>query len=112
MQGLDIREKAELLRLLGHPTRLMILQELYKGAKCVNNIQDLLELRQSKVSQHLAILRHRQIVDFYEDGTLRCYYLKRPSLVRELFRYLHGKYPVVKRSCEDIRREGLRRKRK
>ncbi len=109
MKDLDYRKKAEILKLLSHPTRLMIMHELSKGAKCVTDIQDLLEIRQSNVSQHLSALRRIEVVDFYEDGALRCYYLTRPRLVRELFRFISGSYPVVIRSREDVHKEGLRR---
>jgi len=81
MKSLNIREQAELLRQLGHPTRLAILQELMKGGKCVTDIRDLLEVPQANVSQHLMVLRQQRIVDFSEDGKLRCYYLKRPALL-------------------------------
>ena len=38
------REAANLLRLLGHPVRLALLEELAKAPKCVTDIQDLLEV--------------------------------------------------------------------
>ncbi len=106
MKNLDIREKADLLRLLGHPTRLLILEELARGVKCVTDIRDLLDIPQPNVSQHLAVLRQARLVDFYEDGQLRCYYLLRPALVAALLAFLGGEYPVVKRDREDVRREG------
>ncbi|GAB4252304.1 ArsR/SmtB family transcription factor [Deferrisoma sp.] len=106
MKDLDIREKADLLRLLGHPTRLLILEELARGVKCVTDIRDLLDIPQPNVSQHLAVLRQARLVDFYEDGQLRCYYLLRPALVGALLEFLVGEYPVVKRDREDVRREG------
>lgn len=93
MKSLSIREQAELLRQLGHPTRLAILQELMKGGKCVTDIRDLLEVPQANVSQHLTVLRQQRIVDFSEDGKLRCYYLKRPTLVHALFKFISGGYP-------------------
>jgi len=93
MKSLNIREQAELLRQLGHPTRLAILQELMKGGKCVTDIRDLLEVPQANVSQHLMVLRQQRIVDFSEDGKLRCYYLKRPALVHALFKFISGEYP-------------------
>ncbi len=37
----DLREKAALLRVLGHPVRLAILLELAAGPKCVTDIQEL-----------------------------------------------------------------------
>lgn len=63
---------AELLKACSHPTRLMILNELMNGVKCVNDIEDLLEVRQTNISQHLAVLRHAKLVDYAQDGTLRC----------------------------------------
>ncbi len=109
MKKLDYRKKSEILKLLSHPARLMIMYELSRGAKCVTDIQDLLEIRQSSVSQHLSALRRIEVVDFYEDGALRCYYLTRPGLVEELFRFISGSYPVVIRSRRDVHKEGLRR---
>ena len=109
IRALELRRKAELLRLLAHPTRLAIIETLGPGAKCVTDIQDLLDIRQANVSQHLHALRREQIVDYHEDGTLRCYYLTRPKLARALLRLLAGEYPVVSRSADSVRREGRRR---
>ena len=108
MNQLDMRDKAEILKLLGHPTRLLILEELAKGAKCVTDIQDLLDIEQSNLSQHLSVLRRLKIIDFYEDGTLRCYYITRPRMADSLFMFISGNYPVVRRSCEEVRKEGER----
>ncbi len=93
MNTLTLRERAELLRQLGHPVRLAILEELMKGGKCVTDIRDLLEVPQPNVSQHLTVLRQQRIVDFSEDGKLRCYYLRRPALVQALFEFISGRYP-------------------
>lgn len=109
MKNLETRERAELLRQLGHPTRLAILQELLGGVKCVTDIRDLLDVAQPNISQHLAVLRQHHIVDYYEDGPLRCYYLRRPSLVKALTRFLSGAYPSVQRDRVAVRREGKRR---
>ena len=108
MNQLDMRDKAEILKLLGHPTRLLILEELAKGAKCVTDIQDLLDSEESNLFQHLSVLRRLKIIDFYEDGTLRCYYITRPRMADSLFMFLSGNYPVVRRSCEEVRKEGER----
>jgi ArsR family transcriptional regulator len=105
----DLREKAALLRVLGHPVRLAILAELSAGPKCVTDIQELLEVQQANVSQHLAALRHENIVDYHEDGKLRCYYLARPALVKSLLRFIRADYPIMKQSKESVRRSGRRR---
>jgi ArsR family transcriptional regulator, arsenate/arsenite/antimonite-responsive transcriptional repressor len=109
MKNLNIRDKAEVLRQLAHPIRLQILEELATGAKCVTDIQDLLEIPQPNVSQHLLVLRRNRIVDFYEDGPLRCYYLLRPALVTKLFHLLSSEYPIVERDREEVRLEGRQR---
>ena len=109
MKDLSLRRKAELLRVLAHPTRLAILEELRHGPKCVSDIQDLVDVAQANVSQHLAALRRERIVDYHEDGNLRCYYITRPGLVRALQRLLDGDYPVVVRPRESVRQAGRRR---
>jgi len=111
MKTLALRDKADLLRVLSHPTRLAILEGLSQGAKCVSDIQDLLDVPQANVSQHLLALRRDRIVDYHEDGKLRCYYITRPLLVKALLRFLDGEYPVVVRSVKSVRREGRRRER-
>jgi ArsR family transcriptional regulator len=100
---------AELLRVLAHPIRIALLEQLAGGPRCVSDIQDLLEIRQPNVSQHLAALRREGIVDYHEDGKMRCYYVARPDLVRALLRFLRGDYPVVECSPAAVRRRARQR---
>ena len=101
---------AELLKAFSHPTRLMILNELLGGVKCVTDIEDLLSARQANVSQHLSVLRHAKLVDFAQDGALRCYYLCRPRLVRDMLRLLGRGEKAIKRTREQIAAEKRRTK--
>jgi ArsR family transcriptional regulator, arsenate/arsenite/antimonite-responsive transcriptional repressor len=107
---------AELLKAFSHPTRLAILQELIAGPKCVTDMEELLPARQANISQHLAVLRHAKLVDYAQDGALRCYYLCRPRLVRDMLALVGRDEPVVKRTAEEIRadkdrlEEALRKK--
>jgi DNA-binding transcriptional ArsR family regulator len=48
---------AKALKSLSNKWRLMILCQLVKGEKSVGEIQDVLDLSQSALSQHLAVLR-------------------------------------------------------
>jgi|GEM_PF-375328 len=106
---LNLRQKAELLRTLAHSVRLAILEELSKGAKCVTDIQDLLDVSQPNISQHLKALRGDEIVDFYEDGNLRCYYITRPTLVEAMVALISREHRLVIRPAQEVRREGKRR---
>ncbi len=96
---------AELIKAFAHPTRLLILRELLTGPKCVTDIEDLVPARQANISQHLAVLRFARLVDNAQEGALRCYYLARPRLVRQLLAVVDRDHPVIKRSADDIKRE-------
>ena len=97
------KDSAELLKAFSHPIRLAILQELLAGPICVTDMEEILPARQANISQHLAVLRYTRLVDYAQDGALRCYYLCRPNLVRDLLALVGRDEPVVKRTPEDIK---------
>jgi ArsR family transcriptional regulator len=82
----------DILKLVAHPVRIAILDELSKGVKCVSDLEDFLEIRQSNISQHLSVLRHSGIIDFFIDGRLRCYFLKSPFII-DLLEIVKKDYP-------------------
>lgn len=96
------RSAAELLKAFSHSTRLAILEELLAGPKCVTDMEELLPARQANISQHLAVLRHAHLVDYAQDGSLRCYYLCRPKLAEDMLALVGRNDPVVLRTPEDI----------
>ena len=98
----DSQAAAELLKAFSHPTRLAILVELVAGPKCVTDMEELLPARQANISQHLAVLRHAKLVDYAQDGSLRCYYLCRPKLVEDMLKLVDRNDPVIRRSPEEI----------
>jgi DNA-binding transcriptional ArsR family regulator len=83
--------KLEILKVIAHPVRVQILEELGKGVKCVSDLEDFFEIRQSNISQHLSLLRRCDLIDFYVDGRLRCYFLKDP-FIPDLLELLKKKY--------------------
>ena len=83
--------RIETLKLVAHPARIAILEELTKGVKCVSDLQGFLEISQSNISQHLSTLRHANIIDYFIDGRLRCYFLKNP-LITDLLEVLKKEY--------------------
>ena len=52
----------ELLKAMANEWRLMILCQLSDGEKTVSELQEILGLSQSALSQHLAVLRREKIV--------------------------------------------------
>jgi DNA-binding transcriptional ArsR family regulator len=83
----NFEKEAQVFKALAHPTRLLIINTLLEeGEKCVFNIQDLLKASQPNISQHLKILKYADIVDFRQQGNLRCYFLKYPKKIRALLK--------------------------
>ena len=72
--------KIEILKIIAHPVRIKILQELMNGVKCVSDFEEFLEISQPNVSQHLSLLRRYGIIDYFVDGRLRCYFLRDPMI--------------------------------
>ena len=98
----DSQAAAELLKAFSHQTRLAILVELVAGPRCVTDMEELLPARQANISQHLSVLRHAKLVDYAQDGALRCYYLCRPKLVEDMLSLVGRNDPVVKRTPAEI----------
>ncbi len=67
------REKADLLKALAHPTRLCIVHGLIENDCNVNGIIERLRMPQSTISQQLAVLRNKGIIEGRRNGTVVCY---------------------------------------
>jgi DNA-binding transcriptional ArsR family regulator len=61
--------KAELFKTLGHPVRIRILELLRDQEMTVSDLQARLDVEMSSVSQHLSLLRARQLVVGRKEGT-------------------------------------------
>lgn len=72
---------AEIFKAMGHPTRLSILLGLTKKQCNVNYIVEKLNISQSTVSQHLAILRRTRIVECSKKGLEVCYKISDPVVL-------------------------------
>ncbi len=107
-------KKIEILKAIAHPARLKILAGLLTGVKCVSDFEDSFGMRQPVVSHHLSILRRYELVDYFVDGRLKCYFLRNPMIpeIIEALRKEHaaelpapaccpvtkkGKYPGVRK---------------
>ena len=92
----------EVLKAIAHPVRLMIIDQLLEGPKCVMAIHEILDVRQSNISQHLAILKNSGIVASDSEGSYRCYYLRKPGLVKAMMKALGNDWPET--DIKDIRK--------
>ena len=80
-----MQKAMQMFRALADETRLRILNLLCRRELCVCQIVEILGLGQSKVSRHLAHLRHAGLVTDRREGLWIYYCLARPT------RPLHGR---------------------
>jgi DNA-binding transcriptional ArsR family regulator len=64
---------SDLLKLLGHPDRLMVLCQLKFGEQSVGELSRNLDIKQSPLSQHLARMRHEGVVTCRRDAQTMYY---------------------------------------
>jgi DNA-binding transcriptional ArsR family regulator len=73
--------QAELCRTMANATRLRVVHRLREGPACVGAIARETQLAQSKVSQHLAVLRAHGIVVSQRQGTETIYRIANLKIV-------------------------------
>jgi len=71
--------EAEILKVLGHPIRLKIVAGLMSQSCNVKKIWECLGLPQATVSQHLALLKNKGIIDGRRDGVEVFYQVVSPQ---------------------------------
>ncbi len=76
-----IRE-SEILKVLGHPIRLKIVAGLMSESCNVKKIWECLELPQATVSQHLALLKNKNIISGRREGVEVYYQVTSPEAIR------------------------------
>lgn len=84
-QRLQIPElKAELFKALAHPARIQLLEALSRREHSVGELQPVVGLELSHLSQQLAILRKAGLVSTRKEGTSVHYSLRDPQLAELL----------------------------
>ena len=84
MQNLLRSYKAGVFQALGHATRIAIVELLGGGELSAGAIGERLGIEQANVSQHLAILRSRQILASRKEGNQVFYSVRNPVLLKVL----------------------------
>lgn len=84
----NFEREAEILKVLGHPIRLKIVAGLLSQSCNVKKIWECLGLPQATVSQHLALLKSKGIIEGRREGTEVFYSVVSPEatgLIHALF---------------------------
>lgn len=81
----DVLDRAAVvIKCLGHPLRLRLLECLEAGEKTVSELQAYSGATQTAVSQQLGVLKARGVVDFRKKGTFVYYRIVEPKVNRIL----------------------------
>lgn len=79
-----LARSADVIKCLGHPLRLRLLEALESGERTVSELQEYAGVSQATVSQQLGILRGRGVVDFRRDGIYVYYWITEPKVAHIL----------------------------
>lgn len=85
---------AFLLKALANEKRLMIICALYQGEKSVGELENIVDLSQSALSQHLAKLRKSGIVETRRDAQT-IYYSLDCNATKKILQSLHDIYEAA-----------------
>ena len=83
VRGIDarlLRRAADIIKLLGHPERLKIVEALEPGERSVTEICELCGLEQAVCSQHLGRLRGQKVVAARKEGLRVIYRVIEPKV--------------------------------
>ena len=84
-------EACDLLKAIANPHRLIILCQLVDGEKSVGQLAEFLGIRDSTVSQNLALMRRSGMVEARRDAQTMWYSIKSPE-VRMMLETLYSIY--------------------
>jgi DNA-binding transcriptional ArsR family regulator len=80
----EYRSGADVFKALGHPSRLLIVDVLTHGERCVADLTDLIGCDTSTVSNHLSVLRNAGIVTDERRGQ-QVFYRIAASCIKKVF---------------------------
>jgi ArsR family transcriptional regulator len=92
------RFKADIFQALAHPTRIAIVELLGEGELSAGSLIERLGMEQATVSQHLAVLRAKQIVANRRAGNQVFYSIRDPLITEVLFLMRRYFYTHLKES--------------
>lgn len=92
--------RAAVLKALGQPTRLQILDLLKEGERCVCEIFPAINQEQANVSKHLSILKQAGILESRKEGLRIIYRIKSP----EVLELLEGVSRLLKKQVREQER--------
>ena len=107
-RALVAKELASIFKVIAHPDRIRLIEELRVGEKDVNTLVEILELPGPRVSQHLSLMRAHRLVDERRDGRHHFYYLGQPEIagwITQGLDFVEGRLGGLSQSAIEAARE-------
>jgi DNA-binding transcriptional ArsR family regulator len=82
----NYQKEANLLKALAHPARLLLVDELARGERCVSELARIARLDMPAVSRHLRLLKHVGVLEAERRGAQVFYRLLVPGELQEIKR--------------------------
>ena len=84
MHASQAKAQAEILKALGHPIRVQMVEALSRGDRCVNDLRSLATVCQANISRHLACLKRSGLVTERRAGPRVIHHLACPCMLQAL----------------------------
>mgnify|MGYP001547743012 CR=1 FL=1 len=100
------RFKADIFQALAHPTRVALVEQLREGELSAGTLIGRLGLEQANASQHLAILRTKNVVTSRREGNQVFYMIRDKALIEVmdiLKRYFYEHLNQTQGALEELR---------
>lgn len=100
------KELSEIFKLIAHPDRIRVIEELRSGEKDVNTLVEALSLPGPRVSQHLSLMKAHRIVEERRDGRHHYYQLTQPEIAEwiiEGLAFIEGRMGVSASTIKSAR---------
>lgn len=101
------RELAEVFKLIAHPDRIRVVEELGSGEKDVNTLIAALGLPGPRVSQHLSLMKAHRVVEERRDGRRHVYSLTQPEMAEwiiEGLSFIEGRMGISTSAIQTAKR--------
>ena len=79
-----LEDVCQIVKILGHPARIQIIEHLENGPATVGQLQHTISLSQPVTSQHLRLMRDKGILSSQRDGNMIRYSIANPITLKFL----------------------------
>ena len=102
MNSLQAKARAAILKALAHPTRVLMLDALNRGDRCVNDLRSLAAVSQPTITHHLEKLKKAGLVTERRAGKRVIHHLACPCMLQVFGCTFEALKSVKKRQDQSI----------